>query len=187
MRDGWSWCGVMLVAMIGVGCAAPPAADDAEAAASMVVADSVRDAWQAARLNLRESAGLLAEIDSDFRPVDSVRTVGQLLTHVAGANYTFCSAALAETSPNGEGSFEDTVTEPAEIVRVLDESLVYCDRAYESATDASLAETVAQPFDGGDGPRSAALLGNIVHLNEHYGNLVTYFRISGIVPPSSRR
>jgi hypothetical protein len=38
----------------------------------------------------------------------------------------------------------------------------------------------------GKGTRAQALMGNIGHLNEHYGNLVTYFRIKGIVPPSSR-
>jgi hypothetical protein len=70
---------------------------------------------------------------------------------------------------------------------VLEESMAYCDAAYQAATDTSLAETVEQPFGGGPGPRAAALLGNIDHLNEHYGNLVTYFRLNGIVPPSSRR
>lgn len=186
-----------LVLSVAVGCAPAPANPDAApapatpAAASPAAADAVsgaiRNAWQAARLNIRESADLMVEADYGFRPVDSVRTFAQMLTHVAGANYTFCSAARGETSPQGEDSFENKVTARADIIRVLDESLVYCDAAYTGATDASLAETIAQPFGGGDGPRAAALIGNIGHLNEHYGNLVTYFRVKGIVPPSSRR
>ena len=43
------------------------------------------------------------------------------------------------------------------------------------------------PFGMGKAARARALLGNIGHLNEHYGNLVTYFRAKGIAPPSSRR
>jgi hypothetical protein len=72
-------------------------------------------------------------------------------------------------------------------MRVLAESLAYCDAAYDEATDRSLADLVAQPFGGGMAARAGALMGNVSHLNEHYGNLVTYFRMRGIVPPSSRR
>lgn len=43
------------------------------------------------------------------------------------------------------------------------------------------------PFGMGKGTRASALPGNVGHLNEHYGNLLTYFRIKGLVPPSSRR
>ena len=67
------------------------------------------------------------------------------------------------------------------------ESLAYCDAAYASATDAGAAEMVANPFGEGKISRATPLIGNVVHLNEHYGNLVTYFRIKGMVPPSSKR
>ena len=46
---------------------------------------------------------------------------------------------------------------------------------------------VANPFGEGKISRATPLIGNVVHLNEHYGNLVTYFRIKGMVPPSSKR
>ena len=151
------------------------------------VADAVRQSWQAARRNVAESATLMTEADYGFRPVESVRTFAQMLTHLAGANYVFCAAARGEKAPHAEDAFENKVTARAEIITVLNESLAYCDAAFAAATDRSLAESVAQPFGGGQGARAAALVGNIGHLNEHYGNLVTYFRIKGIVPPSSRR
>lgn len=151
------------------------------------VSESLRQGWQSARLNMKESAELLPAADYAFRPVDSVRTFGQLFTHVAGANYVFCAAAKGEPPPHAEDAFENKVTERAEIIRVLAESLAYCDAAYDAATDRSLAEMVTQPFGGGRAARAGALMGNVGHLNEHYGNLVTYFRIRGIVPPSSRR
>ena len=162
-----------------------PAAGSGESA--NVISAALRQLWQGARQNITESADIMAEADYGFRPVDSVRTFGQILTHLAGANYVFCSAAKGEAPPHAEAAFEETVTARDEIIKVLGESLAYCDAVYEGATDATLAETVAQPFGQGDGARAAVLVGNIGHLNEHYGNLVTYFRIKGIVPPSSRR
>ena len=50
-----------------------------------------------------------------------------------------------------------------------------------------LAETIEMPFNMGKAARAKALVSNIGHNNEHYGNLVTYFRLKGLVPPSSRR
>jgi hypothetical protein len=70
---------------------------------------------------------------------------------------------------------------------VLAESLAYCDAAYDEATDRSLADMVAQPFGGGTAARARALMGNVSHRKEHYGHLVTDFRMRGNGPPSSRR
>lgn len=178
---------VAVLVMAGAGCAPPPPDESVPAMADDGVATALREAWQAARLNLEESAEQLAEADYDFRPVEGVRSFGQLLTHVAGANYVFCSAARGEAAPHGEDGFEDVVTSRAEIIETLGASLAYCDTAYDAATDASLAELVDRPFNGGPGPRAHVLMGNIGHLNEHYGNLVTYFRLRGMIPPSSRR
>jgi len=57
----------------------------------------------------------------------------------------------------------------------------------EALTDATAAQPVSNPFGSGQSPRVSSLLANTGHLNEHYGNLVTYFRIKGMVPPSSKR
>lgn len=187
-RLGWTVLSAV-VAGLAMACAPPPP-DEPEAMPggdARAVSAAIEQSWQAARRNIEESAELMTADDYDFTPVGSVRSFSRILTHLAGANYTFCSAARGEASPNGEESFENVVTERAEIIRVLEESLAYCDAAYATATDASLADSVEQPFGGGPGPRAAALLGNINHLNEHYGNLVTYFRLKDIVPPSSRR
>jgi uncharacterized damage-inducible protein DinB len=178
---------IFSVLVAAAGAAAIPLLATPVAQAPNPISASVRQGWQAARLNIKESADLLPVADFTFRPVDSVRTFGQLFTHVAGANYVFCAAAKGEPPPHAEDAFENTVTERAEIIRVLAESLAYCDAAYDEATDRSLADMVAQPFGGGTAARAGALMGNVSHLNEHYGNLVTYFRMRGIVPPSSRR
>jgi hypothetical protein len=64
--------------------------------------------------------------------------------------------------------------------------MAYCDSVVAGADDRKLGETIEMPFGMGKAARASAIVMNIGHLNEHYGNLVTYFRIKGIVPPSSR-
>lgn len=152
------------------------------------ISDSIRSSWDGAKKNIRDSA-VIAEATQaifDFKPIDSVRTYGQIIAHTAGANYEFCSAAKGERSPNAEAAF-DKLTAKADIVKAYDGSVAYCDAVYKSLTDRTAAETVEMPFGMGKAARSAALISNSGHLNEHYGNLVTYMRIKGIVPPTSRR
>ena len=128
----------------------------------------------------------MPEAKFTFKPVDTVRTFGQVIGHVAGANYVFCSAAKGEKSPQAEDAFEALATKAA-LLKAWDDSVTYCNTAFAGLTDRTAAEMIDQPFGQGKGARLAALMGNIGHLNEHYGNLVTYLRMNGIVPPSSRR
>ncbi len=150
------------------------------------VSTSLRRQWDSARKNVTESAEIMPEADYSFRPVDSVRTFGQILAHVAGADYLLCAASKGEKSPHAEDEFEKTAKTKAEIVKALNDSLAYCDGQFTAIDDKSGAELVAMPFGMPKTARAGVLMMNIGHLNEHYGNLVTYFRIKGIVPPSSR-
>ena len=150
------------------------------------IASGMRTAWEGAKRNLTRSAELMPESGYGFRPVDTVRTFGQILAHVAGANYVFCSAAKGEKSPHAEAEFEKTATTRAQIIKVLNESIAYCDSAYAALDDRRAAETVDLAFGMGKGARALPLMQNTGHLQEHYGNLVTYFRVRGMVPPSSQ-
>lgn len=167
--------------------AAPIVGAQAPAAPANPVSQAIRDSWESAKRNLKESADQMPEADYNFKPTDSVRTFGQIIAHVAGASYVYCSAARGEKSPHEEGDFEKTATTKAAIVKALDDSNAYCDAAFVALTDRSAAEVVAMPFGGKDAGRASPLIRNIGHLNEHYGNLVTYFRIKGMVPPTSKR
>jgi uncharacterized damage-inducible protein DinB len=158
-----------------------------QAQGANALSDAVRASWQSARGNIKESAAQMPEADYAFKPVDSVRTFGQILAHIAGANYVFCAAAKGEKPPHAEDEFEKSATTKAAIVQALDDSLAYCDGAFAALTDATAADTVDMPFGMPQGRRASPLLMNTGHLNEHYGNLVTYFRIKGMVPPSSQR
>lgn len=149
------------------------------------ISQALRDQWEGAKRNFRESATVMPEAKYGFRPADSVRTFGAILAHVAGANYEFCAAAKGEKSPHSEDEFEKSAKTPADIVKALDASLRYCDQVYTSMDDRRAAETVAGAFGGGRSSRAAILMANTGHVQEHYGNLVTYLRINGLVPPSS--
>jgi uncharacterized damage-inducible protein DinB len=158
----------------------------AQAPAGNPVSASIRSSWDTAKRNLQQSAEIMPEADYPFRPVDTVRTFGQILAHVAGANYVFCSAAKGEQSPHAEDAFEKSATTRAQIIKAVADSVAYCDAAYAAVNDKTAGETIEMPFGMGKAARSAPLVMNANHVNEHYGNLVTYFRIKGIVPPSSR-
>ena len=149
------------------------------------ISNAVRSDWNGVKQNVLKSATVMPEAKYSFKPVASVRTFGQILAHIAGANYIFCAAAKGEKSPHAEDAFEKTATTAPAIIKALQESIAYCDAAYTALDDRRAGETIDGPFGGGKAARAAALMGNTGHLQEHYGNLVTYLRINGLVPPSS--
>jgi uncharacterized damage-inducible protein DinB len=104
-----------------------------------------------------------------------------LFAHIADAQYEFCGVVV-----EGKGvpkDIEKTRTTKAEIVPALKEAFAYCDGAYAKLTDANAADLVT--FFGMRITKLGAMDFNIAHNMEHYGNLVTYMRMNGIVPPSS--
>jgi uncharacterized damage-inducible protein DinB len=172
----------LVISALVFGLASAPSAQSANP-----ISDGIRSQWSGAKRNLQQSAEMMPEASYDYRPVDGVRNFAEILAHVAGANYVFCAAAKGEKAPFAEEHFEKTAKGRAAIIKATADAIAYCDAAYAALTDASAAQMVAQPFGEGQTTRTAVLVGNLGHINEHYGNLVTYFRINGIVPPSSRR
>ncbi|BCS32099.1 hypothetical protein TBR22_A13080 [Luteitalea sp. TBR-22] len=132
--------------------------------------------------NLVKSAAKVAEADYAFKPTPEVRSFGELVGHVANANYMICSTAIGEKSP-APGNIEKTVTGKAALEKALGESLAYCETAIGKLTAANVHEEIK--FFTGPTPRLAVFAFNNSHNMEHYGNMVTYMRLKGIVPPSS--
>ena len=151
------------------------------------VADSLRNQWNSVKNYYLKSADEMPEADYSFKPAPDVRSFGEIIAHVAGANYLICSAAKGEKSPHAEDDFEKNAKTKADIVKAAQESVAYCDEAFTAATDRSLAAMVSAPFGPPKQPRASLLMSNVGHVNEHYGNLVTYFRLKKMVPPSSQR
>jgi uncharacterized damage-inducible protein DinB len=133
--------------------------------------------------NLIKSAEQVPETDYGFKPTPEVRSLGQILAHVADANYMICGAASGEKGP--AESVEKTKTSKADIAKALGDSFEFCDKAFEGMTDASGAAMVS--FFGRQSPKLGVLAFATGHDWEHYGNIVTYMRLKGMVPPSSQR
>ncbi len=153
--------------------------------AGALLVRAAQGAWASAKRNIVESADQMPEADYSFKPVETVRTFGQVLAHVADSNYFYCARSKGEAPPVPDGTLEKTATTKAAIVKGLQESVAYCDAVYASLTAASAADMVK----AGDNqiPRVQPLFSNASHNVEHYGNLVTYFRMKKMVPPSTKR
>lgn len=132
---------------------------------------------------LTRSADKVSEEVYAFKPTPEVRTFGQIIGHVVDDNYGICAAALGEKPPV-EGTEKSKTTKP-ELVKALAESMAYCGKAIAALTDANAADVL--PFFGQKMARVSILDFNTAHQYEHYGNLVTYMRLKGIVPPSSEK
>jgi uncharacterized damage-inducible protein DinB len=130
---------------------------------------------------LLKAAEKMPEESYGFKPVDSVRTYGQIVGHVADAQYLFCSIALGEKNP--APNIEKTKTAKADLIAALQTAFAYCDKAYDAMTDTTALQPVK--LFGNDAPRFSALEVNNMHNLEHYGNLSTYMRMKNIVPPST--
>jgi uncharacterized damage-inducible protein DinB len=138
------------------------------------------------RRNLAEAADAMTAQEYAFKPTPQVRSFGELIGHVASANFFFCSQAKAEKSP-ATANYEK-IADKAALVKALNDSLAYCDGAYAATTDANFQQLVQMAGPGaGQTARGALLMFNTTHNNEHYGNIVVYMRLKGHVPPSTAR
>jgi uncharacterized damage-inducible protein DinB len=133
--------------------------------------------------NLLKTAEQVPEEQYGYQPVKEVRTTGQLLGHVADAQNYFCSV-IAGTPSDYAGAAEKLESKAA-ITAALKQSFDSCDAALATVTDADLTKMVK--VFGNDVPLSQAITFLTAHDWEHYGNLVTYMRANGMVPPSSQR
>jgi uncharacterized damage-inducible protein DinB len=131
--------------------------------------------------NVIRAAEKMPEANYSFKPTPEVRSFGQLVGHLADFQYVFCSGAAGEKPP--VSGIENSKTSKAELVQALKDGYAYCDKIYTGMTDSRLAEMAA--IEGRPTMILNILTINIAHNNEHYGNMVTYLRMKGIVPPSS--
>jgi uncharacterized damage-inducible protein DinB len=127
------------------------------------------------------AAQKMPEENYSFKPTPEVRSFGQLVGHVADANYMFCSLASGEANPMKD--IEKTKTSKADLVASLKDAVAYCNKAFDGMTDAKGSQMVR--FMNFDLARLTLFSLNTAHTDEHYGNMVTYLRLKGIVPPTS--
>jgi uncharacterized damage-inducible protein DinB len=131
--------------------------------------------------NLSKTATKVPEDLYAFKPTPEVRSLGEIIGHVADSNFAICAIAAGEKPP--QGGFEKGKKPKAELVKAMNDSIAYCDKVGAALDDTKGAAAVS--FFGQQMPKLAVFNFNIQHCNEHYGNLVTYMRLKGIIPPSS--
>ena len=145
--------------------------------------DAARANWQGTANYITRAAEQMTEADYAYKPVATVRSFGQLIGHIAGSQYMFCAIAMGDAS-RGEDDIEKSKTTKADLVAALKASNDYCAKAY-AMNDAQSAGMIK--LFGQDRSKMHTLVMNASHISEHYGNIVTYMRMKGMVPPSSQQ
>lgn len=170
---------VLMISVLTAGACAVQA--QAPATGKNPIAEGQASLQNMVKGNLLKAAEKMPEEHYAFKPTPDVRSFGQLIGHVADAQYLFCSPVMGKANP--APAVEKTKTSKADLVKALNEALAYCDQAYRGLTDAEAAAIVK--FFGSDRSKVTVLSFNTMHNMEHYGNIVTYLRLKNIVPPSS--
>jgi len=112
-----------------------------------------------------------------FRPTPEVRSLGELLAHIAISNFEMVAIAKDESDP----VLEITLTKP-EIIKALKKSFEYLLEARKNMTKAEKEKLVQ--FMGLMQPAGGVLDSSVLHSLIHYGNVIVYMRLKGLVPPS---
>lgn len=181
MKRMWMACVAIGATAVTVG-AQQPAAPAPQAPPTFV--GGMKRSWDNVKRNVSESAEKMPEANYGFKPTPDVRTFGELVAHIAASQYSTCGRAKGAASTPEAGAAEK-LTAKADLVKALQGSIALCDEAFAGITD----ESAVKPITVGQNQSIPAnlLWGNTSHSNEHYGNMVTYMRLKGLVPPSTER
>src|ERR1700693_5248774 len=117
-----------------------------------------------------------------------VRTFAQQIKHVAAVNYELGAAIMEQKPPVdiGDESGPASITTKADILKYLKESFEYVHKAIATINEKNVVETVRSPFGEGKVSRMGLAISVAWHGYDHYGQMVEYLRMNGIVPPASR-
>ena len=129
-----------------------------------------------------------------FSPTDGefkgVRTLGQMVKHFSATNHVLAAAAFAEEPPADAGDElgPGNVRTKAEILTYLKGSFLHLDQAVEAIgqTNIPVSGSPVSPLKRGEVTRLALITEALLHAYDHYGQMVEYLRMNGVVPPASR-
>ena len=167
----------------------PAHAQDAQKATPIKPADSpskvVLDSWNDIGRKLIAMAEDFPEDKYDFKPTPAERSFAEQLLHAAGATYYFTNALEGKKMPDGDPKADQYKTR-AELAAFVKKSFADGAAAIQAKGDRGMSELVVDPFAHQKIRISDFAYGFIEHSGEHYGQLVVYYRLSGLVPPESR-
>ena len=184
MRTIWKIASVVFAGALLTGVAAAQAATQAPKPPdkpSKVLLDS----WNDIGRKLIAMAEDMPEDKYDFKPTPAQRSFAEQLLHAAGANYFFINPAKGEKPPEGDPKSADYKTNAA-LVGFVKKSFADGAALIQSKGDSGLNDVLTDPFSKQQARFSDFAWGFIEHSGEHYGQLVVYYRVAGLVPPESR-
>ena len=138
------------------------------------------------------AAEAMPENKYSFAPTNGefkgVRNFAEQVKHVAAVNYMVGAAILQEKPPvdTGGENGPDSVKSKAEIVKFLKDSFAYAHKAVGTINESNLVNSIKSPFGEGTTTRLGMAVLIVGHCFDHYGQIVEYLRMNGIVPPASR-
>ena len=145
----------------------------------------VLDSWNEIGRKLTAMAEDFPEDKYDFKPTPAQRSFAEQLLHAAGATYYFTNPAMGLKSPAGEDPKRDQYKTKADIVAFVKKSVADGAAAIQAKGEKGLTTEV--PYSPDQKARGLDIAyGLIEHSGEHYGQLVVYYRLAGLVPPESR-
>ncbi len=139
------------------------------------------------------AAEAMPEDKYGFAPADGefkgVRTYAQQIKHVAAVNYELAAAILEQKPPVdiGDESGPASITSKADILKYLNDSFAYVHKAIATINESNVTSTVRSPFGEGKVSRLGLAMSVPSHGFDHYGQMVVYLRMNGIIPPASKR
>jgi hypothetical protein len=136
-----------------------------------------KQAYERLKGYLTRAATSMPEANYTYQPTPEIRTFAALLAHIADHQTSYCSTAMG-TPKQGDAATKST---KSDLQAALAASFVQCDAAWGSLTDANASQMMGQRSKLG------TLILDVMHSNEEYGYMSLYFRLKGLVPPSSDR
>lgn len=155
------------------------------------IADALDKNYARLERQLRQVAEAMPADKYSFRPTPEVRSFGEQLRHIAAVQWVVGAGILGEKPPADVGDGDSgpfSMTAKHEILKYALDSFVYIRRAIKSIHDADALEMIPHPYDPANirMERLVLIAGYASHGWEHYGQMVVYQRMNGIVPPPSR-
>jgi uncharacterized damage-inducible protein DinB len=146
----------------------------------------VLDSWNDIGRKLVAMASDFPEDKFDFKPTPAQRSFREQLLHAAGANYYFTNPATGKKDPVDENPKADQYQTRAQLVAFVQKSFADGAAAIQAKGDKGMNDLLVDPFSHQQVRVYDFAYGFIEHCGEHYGQLVVYYRLAGLVPPESR-
>lgn len=146
----------------------------------------VLDSWNDIGRKLIAMAEDFPEDKYDFKPTPAQRSFAEQLLHAAGANYFFINPVMGQKPPAAEDPKRDQYKTKADVVAFVKKSFADGAAAIKAKGDKGMSDTFVDSFANQQVRVSDYAYGFIEHCGEHYGQLVGYYRLAGLVPPESR-